>query len=54
MSTIIADCNYIDAGYGYSESSRLSDGIGPPKKVIQWAFSVDGGKLTNQRGFLVA
>ena len=44
MSSVISDCNYVSEGYGYSFELRLNDGIGEPKKSIQWAFSVDGGR----------
>ena len=49
---LIEDGGYLDLGYGYPIDKEF--GPTEEKKVIQWAFAVDGGAMTSYKGFLVS
>ena len=52
LASIIEDGEYLELGYGYPVDKEF--GPTEEKKIIEWAFAVDGGAMTSYKGFLVS
>ena len=50
--SILEDGGYLGMGYGYPVDKVF--GPTEEKKIIEWAFAVDGGAMTSYKGFLVS